>query len=209
MPALRDTIVRLTHLQCDWATSEVAEIARVTPIAVERYCNQLCKLEVLIKVADHRYVCGPKAVDWRTKTTKTREGGNSKLFRGAQAVRDQLAKRDWAVRTGKIKVGEESGKFTTPAASALDNQRQAQSRQQGLVTVKQAAIFLNVSKRTLQRRIAAGEIPIVRISRQCLRIPKTYLVGIASGKLMTPQRAPIPNAVAGGTGARAGSKETV
>ena len=46
-----------------------------------------------------------------------------------------------------------------------------------MMTVKQTAEFLQVTTRTILRRVKAGDIKVIRISERTIRIPKSQFEG--------------------------------
>lgn len=173
---LRGTIGNLTRLACAWSHQEAAALAQVTPIAAERYCNRLCKEGVLVRTTDQKYKAGPEADAWRAITVKTRDGGNSRAYLAAQAIRDQLNARDFRVRTGREPLPD--AVVATNIQAGISEQKVAS--RVGSVSIKECALFLNTSKWTIRRRIKCGAIPIIDQPGRP-RIPKWYLVQVVKG----------------------------
>ena len=179
MTILRDTISRNTRLACSWTPAEVAAIADVTVIAAIRFCSSLARAGVLIESEPGRYVAGPKADEWRCVKTATREGGNSAKYLQAKKVRDELATRDWEVRTGKRR---EEVDLTISREDKLRQSGQEADieMKKGTLTVAEYAQFMGWSTKTVIRRIRSGAIPTLNHGVRSYRIPITHLAEVVN-----------------------------
>ena len=134
--------------------------------AVVRYLGSLVNLEVLV-LHGIQYGPGQEAEEWRRKIPKTRAGGNAKAYVLARKTRDQVATRAFQqVRQG--------GVLTCQNETGPDRFRHIPSRDDimrevlelgRVCTMRELAVILRVSRKTVERRLMKGDIQGIKVGR--------------------------------------------
>lgn len=149
---------------------DVADIAGCdTPTAL-KYLRRLVNLGVAAGVRDD-FRPGPGWEQWRSAkvTTWVGSGGNSAAYLRAKAARERINARAWAERQKGVALT-----CTSPAATRQEPPGAAKVKNEGRRTVYMsldaAAVVLCMSRRTIDRHVAAGHIKVVRLTCRMVRV---------------------------------------
>ncbi len=161
-PARRAVVHALTW-RVPIQAQELADYAGLEIGGANRYLGTLVTLRVLVLTAAG-YVAGPKAEPWRKSQPKSRVGGNDPRYRRQKAVLDAWRKRAWEIDTGRVKVPVLTSEIL-PNPDSWSQKAAKHDNEDGMPThtIIGAARILNLSERTLHRRIASGRVRTVKI----------------------------------------------
>lgn len=151
---LRRAVLACLGYDAPWNVDTVRLLADVSRRAAVMYLTQLVRRGVLVRQDDDRYVPGPQAQVYRDERPKTKPGGNSRRYRAAQRVRDELAAAEWharraALTSGDEQAGQDGGQEDDMAPLTI---------QDDALRLSEVAERLSVSTWTLRRWIRSGKL---------------------------------------------------
>lgn len=163
---LRRAVIELLTYDSGWTPEQAAAIGGTDVRAARSFCTRLLNTEVLAKTGAGKYLRGPRAQEWIDTPTRTHQGGRSRRYQAAKALRDSKATRDWHKDMGHDVTTEEGAVHSdhVPLVELTEAEEN--------LTVNQVAKWLNVHRNTVLSWIKGAKIRAVRLPNGKYRIAR-------------------------------------